>query len=288
MTTLQKTLITTALAAAIGVAGYEAQQASRLRAEISNIRRQQALRPEPPKDAAVASLQENIGALQARNGELLRTLAQANADKAGLQTDREQARHSAVLFKELVEQANSKEVNPTNEYPTARHVWVGWGRFCRLAAQCKQLNGDDSELAPDEKSALEAAKINAVEELPKLVKAMDQLDKQPPAGTDSDAEKGADMAACLLYGALNLDEQQFGQVYAVIDKYQLQAQQQGLHDMPVSESTEAVKQMMEQARVDMQSFLTPDQAVILADVFTHIKLAPNPDGTHNLSFGFNL
>jgi len=168
MTTLQKALIATALAAAIGVGTYQARQASLLRAQVKTLKQQPSPQPEPSKDAALASLQTKVEALEAQNGELASALTRANADRARLETEREQARRSAALYKELVEQASSKEMNPTNQYPTPRHVWAAFGRMGRLAALSKE---DDSKLSPEEKSALEAAKTKALEDLPNLVKA---------------------------------------------------------------------------------------------------------------------
>ncbi len=284
MTTLQKILITTTLAAAIGVAGYEARQASRLRAQIGSIQRQQTPVPDPSKDAALASLKGKLAGLETQNLELAKSLGQINADKASLQAEREQARHSAALFKELAERASSTETNATNDYRTSRDVWVGWGRFGRLAAQYKQVNQDDSKLSPEEKSALEAAKIRAVEELPKLLKAADHFDKDKPAGSDPDADDSADFLSCLLYGALDLDEQQFGQVYGLTDKYRQQVKQLVLLETnSTPEKTAALKQVIEQWKTDMQSILTPEQAAIFAEVSTHFQF-----GSGNASFNFSF
>jgi RNA polymerase sigma factor (sigma-70 family) len=251
MTTLQKALIATTLAAVIGVGTYEARQASLLRAQVKTLQQQPVPQPEPSKDAVLASLQTKAEALEVQNGELSRALNQANADKARLDMEREQARHSAALYKELVEQANSKAANPTNEYPTPRHVWAAFGRLGRLAALSKE---DDSKLSPEEKSALEAAKTKALEELPNLVKAFKYFDAAEPTGADSLADDRLDHMACLLYGALNLDEQQFGQVYGLMQKYQQEAKLKGLSETnSAPETAAAVNQMIEQFKTEMPS-----------------------------------
>jgi RNA polymerase sigma factor (sigma-70 family) len=278
MTTLQKTLIMTALAAAIGVGIYEARQNAQLRAQVDTLRHRQVLSPALP-EPAVSSLQKKLDALEAQRNELEASLARANADKARLTGEREQARRSADLYKELVEQANSKETSPTNRYPSPRHVWAAFGRMGRLAALSKQ---DDSQLSPEEKSALEAAKTKALEELPMLVKAAKQFD----TGNDFDpqSEKLMDEVTCLLYGALNLDEQQFGQVYGTIEKIQQESKLKGFSkEMPSAEAAQAVKQMMNQFKTDVQGILTPEQARIFAEVISHFDLQPG-----NLSFNFNF
>jgi RNA polymerase sigma factor (sigma-70 family) len=281
MTTLQKTFVATALVAAIGVGTYQARQASLLRAQVKTLRQQPIPQPQPSRDTALASLQGKVETLAAQTDKLSRALAQANADKARLETEREQARRSAALYKELVEQANSKDVNPTNEFPTPRHVWAAFGRMGRLSALSKQ---DDSKLSPEEKSALEAAKTKALEDLPNLVKAFKRLDAAEPTGADSEADDRVDHMACVLYGALNLDEQQFGQVYSLMQKYLQDAKQKGLSETtPAPEKVAAVNQMIEQFKADTQPLLTPEQTRILAEVLTHIQVEPG-----KLGFTFNF
>jgi hypothetical protein len=139
----------------------------------------------------------------------------------------------------------------------------------RLAALSKE---DDSKLSPEEKSALEAARTKALEGLPNLVKAFKHFDAAEPAGADAQAEDRLDHMACVLYGALNLDEQQFGQVYGLMQQYQQEARQKGLSQTnSTPESAAALTQMVEQLKADAQTFLSPEQTRILADVLTHIQ-----------------
>jgi RNA polymerase sigma factor (sigma-70 family) len=277
MTTLQKTLIATALAAAIGVGTYEARQASLLRAQLKALQQQQAAQSEPAPAASLAFLQTKVEGLQNQNTQLAEALTRANADKARLAKEGEQARHGAALYKELADQANAKDVNPTNLYPTQRHVWAAFGKMGRLAALSKE---DDSKLSPEEKSALEAAKTKALEELPNLVKAAKQYDM----GKGADLQSGelVDEVACLLYGALNLDEQQFDQVCGVMQKLQQEVKQKSLSkDTPAPEAAEAMKQLMEQWKTETQTVLTAEQTRIFAEVVTHFQVEPG-------KFGFNF
>jgi RNA polymerase sigma factor (sigma-70 family) len=279
MTTLQKTLIAAALTAAVGTVIYEARQTSMLRKQVQTLEQQRTPLPESSNDAAVAALRERIGRLSAQNAELTGALARANADKTRLEMEWEQAKRAAALYKELIDQANSRDTNPTNAYPTARHVWAAFGRMGRLAALSKE---DDSNLSPEEKSALEAAKTTALEDLPNLVKAAKQYDAASPA--DPQSGELVDKVACLLYGALNLDEQQFSQVYGVMQKIGQETKLKGLSKETLApEAAEAIKQIMEQWKAETQTLLTPEQARIFAEVVTHMQVEPG-----NLGFNFNF
>jgi len=281
MTTVQKAVVATTLAVAIGVGTYQTHQASRLRAEVKTMTDQHALAGAASRDADISSLATEIQRPQAQNGELANALAEAKADKARLEAEREQARHSAALFKELVDQSDSRDATSTNLYPTSRHVWAAWGRLGRLAIEFKQ---DDSKLSPEEKSAKEAAKSKAVEEMVGLIKATQQLDANKPSGSDSRADDTSDDIACVLYGALNLDEQQFGQVYALVQKYGRQAKQDGLlKEDPTPETAAALKQVAEQAKAELQTILTPEQARIFTELEPLLQTTPGRFGI-NVSF----
>ena len=278
MTTLQKALLATTLAAAIGVGTYQARQASVLRAQVKTLQQQLIPAAEPPQAARLAALQAKVEASEAQNTQLASALTRANKR---LETEREQARHSAALYKELIEQANSKDLNPTNQYPTPRHVWAAFGKIGRLSALSKEADGKQS---PEEKAALDAAKIKALQDLPNLVKAFKQYDAAAPTGTNLPAEDRSDLMACVLYGALNLDEQQFDQVYGLMQKYTLEAKEKGLAETDSTpEMVALVKQMMEQSKADMRTILTPEQARIFADLLTHYQ----PE-TRHLDFNFSL
>ncbi|HWH68386.1 MAG TPA: hypothetical protein VNT26_03335, partial [Candidatus Sulfotelmatobacter sp.] len=282
MTTLQKTLLATVLTAAIGLGTYEARQASLLRAQVRALQQQAVPPPEPASEGARANLQSQVDSLEAQKNELAGALARANADKVRLASEGEQARRRAALYKELVEQTRSKDMSPTNVYPTPRHVWTAFGKLGRLAALSKQ---DASKLSAEEKSALDAARMKALDELPTLVKAAKQFGDAKPSGADPNSDEVMDEVACLLYGALNLDEQQFSQVYGVMQKIQQEARQKGLSKAtPGPEAAEGVKQIMEQFKTETQTLLTPEQTQIFQEVVTHFQVEP---GTFGFNFSFS-
>lgn len=167
----------------------------------------------------------------------------------------------------------------TNTYPSPRHVMAGWGRIGRLAVE---LNKDQSKLSPEEKAANEVLRMKAVEEIPNLVKAATQFEKGTLSEAGSSDEDASDMATCLLYGALDLDEQQFGQVYALMQKYQRQAKQQ-MGENPKQDTGGLFKQLTEQVTGELQYILTSEQARIFAGVITNVHLEP---GKMDFNFKF--
>ncbi|MBE0544353.1 MAG: sigma-70 family RNA polymerase sigma factor [Verrucomicrobia bacterium] len=281
MTTLQKTVVTTTVAVLAGVGIYEARQAAHLRARITAIQQEPRSLPGSSNDAALSALQEKIDLLAAQNADLAGALALANTDRARLATEREQAKRAAALYKELGDLANPKDTNPTNAYPTERHVWVGWGRFGRMGALSKEGN---AKLSPEEKSALEAAQMKILEELPHLVKATKQFAAAKSSSLERpearETDEMMDMVTCLLYGALNLDEQQFYQVYGVMQKLGEEAKLKGV-SKENPEAAEAIKQFVEEWKAETQTLLTPEQARIFAEVVTHFQVEPG-------NFGFNF
>jgi hypothetical protein len=285
MTTLRKTFIATTLAVAIGVGGYEARQVSLLRAKLKPIAGQGAAPAEASGEAALSALRQKINLLESQNGALSNALAQANADKIRLQAVQEQAKHSAELFKELVDQARSKGDSSTNHYPTARHVWAGWGRLGRLSAQ---LSKDESTLSPEEKAAFETARTDAIGEIGDLMKAMKQLEIDKSSGSASSEEDSADILACVLYGALNLDEEQFQDVYGLLEQYVQEAKEakesNPLKDASASETEAVVKRLTERAKTDFQTVLTPEQTRMFEDILPYVHVTQGNVG-FSYSFG---
>jgi len=85
-------------------------------------------------------------------------------------------------------------------------------------------------------------------------------------------------------GALNLDEQQFSQVYGVLQKLGQEAKQKGLSkETPAPQAAEAAKQIMEQFKTETQNLLTPEQTKIFAEVVTHFQVEPGKFG-YNFNF----
>jgi len=278
MTTLQKAIIASTLAIAIGVGIYQTRRVAILRAQIMTLEAQTHASG-ASANAAPAILQSQVDALEAKTTGRAAALSEANADKAKLINERDQARHSASLYKELADQTAAEGANPTNAYPTPRHVWAAFGKFGRLSALSKE---DDSHASPEEKSALEAAKIKALEELPSLIKAAKQYDAAKSSQTDMRWDDLVDEVSCLLYGALNLDEQQFAQVYSVMERIAQAAKEKKLSkDSTGPEGLAALNQIMDQFKAETQTVLTAEQSRIFLRVVDHLQVEPG-------KFGFNF
>ena len=186
---------------------------------------------------------------------MVRALNKALTNNAGLEASRQQAEREARLYKELADQAN-----PTNNYPTPRHLAAGWGKFMAQQANQKLIQ-DREDLTPEQKTnAINAMGSAMISDFAQLLQASSQLGQ----ASASDASNSADYATCLLYGALNLNEQQFGQVYGIIQKYETQAQQQGLLQRKLSaEATAQLAKINENAKMEIQGILPPNQAALL-------------------------
>jgi hypothetical protein len=237
--------------------------------------------PQPPAQAALASLQNKVQGFESQKTELTDALARAEAQIGKLEKEREQAKRSAALYKNLVDLASAKEADPTNAYPTPRQAWMGLGRMGRIAALSKE---DQSKLSAEEKAALEAARINTLNDLPVLLQSLKHFNESTPPGKDDQSDM--DLIACLFYGALNLDADQFNQVYGVIQSLSLEAKHEGLSkDTPDAEASDAAKRLVEQFKAETQPFLSDEQNRILAQVMTQFQFEP---GKWNYSASFGL
>jgi hypothetical protein len=276
MSTFQKTLIAVAIVAAIGTAAlYEAGQNRQLR------RQNEALQEHAPAGDASrdATLQDQIGQLAQQNRDLTDRLAKANASASQLAEAKQQAVHLAGLYRQLADQAAAKNTASTNDYPTPRHVFAGFGRLTR---QIVELNSqDESQLSADEKAAMDEKRASLMRSFMDLAALAGQYDRSQPAGANSpdqaaDGDPGnraADTMTCLLFGAMDLTEPQFNQAYSILQKYQQQATAQDLfNDSSTPEMQSALKQLNGAASKDIESLLTGDQAQAFEGLLPCIQL----------------
>jgi RNA polymerase sigma factor (sigma-70 family) len=281
MTTLQKTLLAATLLAVAGAGIYEANRSSKWHQPVQQLEQQPTR--SPANETTVAALQEKVEQLTSQKGELTAALAKANAEKVQLALEREQAKRSAALYKQLVEQADATATNPTNLYPSTRHVWAALGRFARLTTLWKE---DQSKLSAEEKEALETEKLKALAELPRLVKAWRELEATHPTGANMPLDEQMDMMTCMFYGALNLDEPQFGQVYGLMQGLQDEMQQKGLSwTNAAPENVQAFNQLVEHFKGEMPRLLTPEQAKIFTSLMPLMHFQPG--ATNGFNFNFN-
>jgi RNA polymerase sigma factor (sigma-70 family) len=255
MTTLQKTLIAATLTAAVGVAIYKTHEAASLRDQLEIQQDQQEKSANGSvKSAGTNQNDERARELEAENAALASSLAKAKADNTQLEADRQEAERRASIFKELAEQTS-----PTNKFPTHRHVVAGLGKFI---AEATKLS-DDKDLSADQQKDGKIALIGYVTQ---VIQAGMQLKQQGQPGLE-DGTNQVDDKTCILYGALDLNEQQFGQTYGIIQKFHSQAEQEDLLAGTLSPESEAkLAQVNENAKNEMQQILSPGQANLLQSI----------------------
>lgn len=100
-----------------------------------------------------------------------------------------------------------------------------------------------------------------------LLHGMDDSTEKESPGYNS-----ADMGTCLLYGALDLSEQQFGLVYGLLETIERESKENPLP----TETADARQRFDDQAKARIRALLTPEQA----EVFDLIQssLQSGPDG----------
>jgi len=283
MTALQKTLITATIAAVAGTAIYQTAQNHRLREQIDTLR-QTALESSSHSND-LASLQKQIEQLSQQNAALTTRLAQADANSTRLGAAKQQAERNATLYRQVADQATAKSTSSTNDYPTQRHVFVGFGKLVRQMADLN--NQDQSQFTAEEKATNNQMKASLLRDFMSLASLAGQYEDNEKtsgnsASTDS-ADSAADTMTCLLYGAIGLSEQQYGDIYNVLQKYQRQAAEQNLFgDAAGPDATSALKQMNDEARKQIEPLLTGDQAKSLEEIIPSIQLVTRK---LNITFG---
>lgn len=204
---------------------------------------------------ATNDLRNKLNALETQNGTLSSALAKAATDVARLEVARAEAESRARIFKELAEAAQRRD--GTNPYPTARHFLADFGRTLAMPVKLQSLlQADDSKLTPEQQAAKGAAQMTMLEKYAELARASKQFAHElEAAGADR-----ADMVAVLLYGSLDLNEQQFNQTYNLVQRYRAEAQRRNVLGKPPSpETQQSLIKLNEQARAELQLSLSPEQ-----------------------------
>jgi hypothetical protein len=229
----------------------------------------------------MAELQQTVQQLATEHAGLSASLIAANEEIARLEAAKARAEHGARLFKELAKQANAQDQNPTNTYPTPRHLLAGMGRLIRLAAEAQAKWGEDpndpqldpQKLPPAEREAFFDATAHMQWEFFRIQQAEKLLGTQSQEHADEPLmpENMADKASCFLYGLLDLDSAQFSWVNGVLQSYCQQAVQQGLLQAAPGESeaaatnrVAALDQLNENARAAIQNLLSSKQVELLS------------------------
>ncbi len=283
MTTLQKALIATsvAIAAVVGVKVYQSNKS--LAPPEPAI---QAAQPAPTDAQASnkASTTDQVRQLNARIESLTAALEHAHKTNEQAIAERDEARRAAAIYKEL---AMRKETNTDGEVPRAsqRDYMQGIGQIAANFALLKKT--DSSDLSADEKLALQDQQLKITIDLLKLVrtaKANGFMPEDPQAEANLNQP---DDTACFLYGALNLNEKQFTQLYSLIGQFNTQA----LPVIPEGEEITdermvVVKQRRAELDRQIEPLLSPEQLTTFKAIQTDLHIINPYDGSVRLSYSW--
>jgi len=204
----------------------------------------------PAAPNAADALQQKAERLRAENSQLTLALAMAQTKKAQLLAASQEAERSARLSHgELVSKSS---VVGTNAYLTIRDYFAGEGKSWRMARELRSA-------PPEEKAAKELA---YEAEILRLFDAEERHGWGPIKV--SSPEEAADLGACMLGGALELQEQQFLSVKEALLQYH---QAQGTPWFDHGRITRAVRDVGEQLR----AILTPSQMEEYKDSFRNTR-----------------
>ena len=280
MTAIQRTLIVACGAVAIGTAViYEARQNHRLREENEMLHQRQTVLESTSNNPTTSALPDQMEQLSRQNTELTARLARAKATATQLAEAKQQAEHAASTYRQLADQAAAKNSASTNDYPTQRHVFAGFGKLAREITELDRQ--DESKLSADEKAASEEKRAGLLRDFMNLAILAGQFDQNKQAGGNSpetaaaaDAgDSAADTMTCLLYGAMGLSEPQFEETYRILQTRQQQATEQNLFDNSSTPETQsALNRLNEDAGNQIQSLLTADQAQAFEGLLPSIQL----------------
>ena len=279
MTTLQKSRIvgTVLVSTAVGLGVY---QGSRTAAPVAPPSLAAPLAAEAkPKKSGPGQMEQ----LSARIASLTNALQQAQAGKEQAIAERDEALRAAFIYKELAARKEDEGAQNEAPPPTHRHCMQGMGQIMMKWALLKQT--DPSALSEAEQLALSEERMKVSIELLKLVwaaKAHGMMSDDPTAEVNRNQP---DSTVCFLCGALDLDQAQFTQVYALVNRFNTQA----LPLIPEGEEINRermviVKQRRAVLDKQLEPLLTPDQMALFKTMQNDLHIINPYDGSVRLGY----
>lgn len=259
MTILRKAAVATAVILAAGLVYYQMRLTDNLRRQVSELKQQSTSIPAAVSPATQPMLaQEKLKQLEAANIALSNSLAQTKAVNANMNSAWLKAEQA---YKELADKTAVSD--PANRFPTARHVVAGIGSIVRRSTLLNASLTDHAELTPEQIKVRQAEAIALADDASAVMKASQSLDGEKKNGSND----AADDAACMLYGALDLNEQQFKDFYSIIQRLQDQAKAQNLWNAGSSPENQALlAKWNKNAQTRIQQILNPDQATLFQKI----------------------
>lgn len=211
MSTLQKGVIlaSVAVAAVVGVSVFQRREPSV--PEASSTKAAKA-----PK----APVSDHARQLNAQIESLASALEQARRSNEQTIAERDEALRAAAIYKELAER-KEKNADGAVSVPSHRHFMQGLGQIAAYFNTLHHL--DRSVLSEDEKDALKEDEIKmglSAFRLYRAAKTAGMVSDDPAAPSN---QNQPDNTTCFINGALNLNQEQFTQVYALISQYNVPA-----------------------------------------------------------------
>jgi RNA polymerase sigma factor (sigma-70 family) len=260
--TVQKVVMALAAATTLGVAVYQTQNVHRLERELATLRQRSEVAAHAGADRAG---QAPEAASQAEAQSLNAAWTELQAERDRLVAERDAAERLARLYKEVTTLRPSDGAVPA--YPTARHVTAALGRLLRKNVLVQEaFKGKRfEELSPEEQEVMRNGGVAILREVATLTEAEHQLSQHAQEPKDP-----IDEMTVFAYGALDLNEEQFRKVYALVRE--LQGEVAGLVAGGRDPSEEERAMLKAKGGGLLRAVLSPEQQRVFQLLEPHLSL----------------
>lgn len=258
MAAVQKIGIALVAAGSLGVAAYQTQKCHRLERELAAIREHASANA----DVSAGGGADAAGAVARRDASNKSEDNSPEASQARLQAERDRlieqrdaAERLSRLYKEVA--THREAAGATHELPTPRHVKAAMGRLMRKSVLMQEaLKGKKpEELSLEEQQAMQSGGVAMLGEVAALAEAELQWSRQTLEPRDP-----IDDLTVFAFGALDLQEEQFQQVYSLLRELQSDASALGgFGREPSGDEQEALKALNAGGAERLKALLTPEQ-----------------------------
>lgn len=257
MNTVRKAAVALVAAGSVGTAAYQTQKSHRLERELAETRERFESKTNAPSGTAAAH--------KSQDRALDAALTRLHGERDRLIAERDAAERLARLYQEVA--ASREAAGATNQFPTTRHVTAARGRLMR---KCVLMQEGMQEKKPEEMSAgeqevMKSAGVAMMAEVTTLAEAELQLSRQEQQPRDP-----VDELTVFAYGALDLDEQQFHQVYNLLRELEREAE--GLKTPGGEISREEQETLKASGENKFMALLSPEQQRLFQLLKPHLPL----------------
>lgn len=264
---VHKAAIGLALAGAVGVAAYQTHRSHRLERELAAVREQVVIHSADASGAAGVAA-TNGAADRTEPDSLPAAWASLQAERDRLVAQRDAAERVARLYQEVA--ASRVAAGVTNQFPSARHVTAARGRLMRQSVLMQEaLNKRKLEdLSPEEQDTVRSGGVAMLGEVAALAEAELQFSRREPEPKDP-----VDERTVFIFGALDLDERQFQQVYGLLRELQSEADGLGGSDQELADEQQAAfRALKADGKERLKALLTGEQLRLFPLLETRLTL----------------